>query len=835
MKEKRFVRTLFVLMAASTFLSAFPTPSHSGPGNPLLQRVSPVVQLSPETVALIKTAEKDHTQMEAMARVGGFGSITGRVDSDYTVRFDAFPRIWATAVIGVRFTGGAIFEKCLVSRLYPKVQMDAVSTAALAAGAAQPVKTLLYGEKIRRAVQRAGQGSPSADDVRTAKMAIMTALITRNIISGKLTGDVDTYLGPDNPMVDLKISVPDHEKDNKVTLSGFEFSPNQYGIATSQAGVLPGGASPFLAHRPLQTGGVIENPFHARLRERGAHEHTDVFIDLDTGLSRIVPENTLPEDGKWDICVKHMRDGWPYIRLNHLKGVAGANLGPVPWGSVNSLKRIPLQHGPKNPGILIIAHGENSPEWNLAVAYAVDRIKDVHPEYAHWPMELSFLEDEMLAQDPRNATLGLTGRSIAEALERLRAKGVSWVGVIPLMVSNCSGHLEEIRWLMGQSVEALTSEWEGTLAADTAGESGFGGILSEKAGSLSGEFAIAGFDTDVPEMEGGVGGTVDAQGNIILGGVFEGYSEDKSIQCQVTLTTMTGTRNSDDTLGGTYAGTWVKKEKNGKTWDQIASGDLSGVWDLARNETGKPDLEGLDIFLGSAIESHPLMQEIVEARTRELTDGKTVEEMGLVLGMHGADLECCSDSWHEMGEAILESVAEAMPFDRDTTQAAFMEDLGDAVNGAIADNQEGAALALHMIAPGSLTRSMPHIIGWPTIQPNVDYLYNQKTLLAFENQENLNLRAPLFSLFPSMTAEELGQLNLDATSDLFVDWMALHACELVSSYPVGDSWHGEKGPNNLLEMTKNVYVLRTNRGNYVKMRVFTAGNGMVSLEYAGRL
>jgi hypothetical protein len=39
----------------------------------------------------------------------------------------------------------------------------------------------------------------------------------------------------------------------------------------------------------------------------------------------------------------------------------------------------------------------------------------------------------------------------------------------------------------------------------------------------------------------------------------------------------------------------------------------------------------------------------------------------------------------------------------------------------------------------------------------------------------------------------------------------------------------------MLEMTKNVYVFRTNEGNTVKMRVFTSGNGMVSLEYAGQI
>ncbi len=62
--------------------------------------------------------------------------------------------------------------------------------------------------------------------------------------------------------------------------------------------------------------------------------------------------------------------------------------------------------------------------------------------------------------------------------------------------------------------------------------------------------------------------------------------------------------------------------------------------------------------------------------------------------------------------------------------------------------------------------------------------------------------------------------------------MGVHAGELVSSYPVGDSWHGQKLADGRLEMTNNLYVIRTNRGRYAKMRVFAAGSGMVSLEYA---
>ena len=183
-----------------------------------------------------------------------------------------------------------------------------------------------------------------------------------------------------------------------------------------------------------------------------------------------------------------------------------------------------------------------------------------------------------------------------------------------------------------------------------------------------------------------------------------------------------------------------------------------------------------------------------------------------------------------MGEEILESISDEIRFAKAGT--AFIGEIKDTLTGYTDDYGKGnAALSMHMIAPGSLTRAIPFIAGWPNITPGADYLYNQKALLAYEHQETFNLPYPPFSQFPSLTSEQLSELNLDKTSDLFVDWMAGHSFELVSAYPVGDSWHGLKKPDNTLDINNNVYVIKTDRHKYVKMRVFTAGKGMVSLEY----
>jgi len=211
------------------------------------------------------------------------------------------------------------------------------------------------------------------------------------------------------------------------------------------------------------------------------------------------------------------------------------------------------------------------------------------------------------------------------------------------------------------------------------------------------------------------------------------------MRCEVTLSNMTGTMQTPDILGGDYAGTWVKQQKSGSTWVELGGGDLAGHWTVARIEDGKPDLAGLDIVLGSAIEDHPLMREIHEARVQELLAESQADAMGLVLGVHGADLDCCDASWYAMGDSILESVQAGLPFA--TTQTAFMGELADTVAASVADHGTGnTLLTMHMIAPGSLTQAFPYILGWPTLKLNLDYLYNQKTLLAYhQDQEPFNL------------------------------------------------------------------------------------------------
>ncbi len=829
--KKAKIRLLSIpITLAMLVLAAVPSGADSRGGSSL-KASTPVIQLSAETIALLQAASRSPESLEASAKLIGGAVVAGHVNSKYQIVFDSFPRIWLTAIVSVKLAGGGVFEKCLIVKGQQALKMDAVSTAAVIASGGKVIQYSYWKETLEDAVKRTGAGRTASVDVRGVKAVLAAALVSRNIISGSLPNDVDAYLDANAASKDLKLSIPDFETGKKVVVAGCELSPNTFGIATSQAGLVPGGLSRFMADSALGKGRALESPFHARLRERAAHEHTDVFIDLDTGLSRIVPENAVPEDQDWDLCVRHLRDGWPYIRLNYFSGTEAINLGPVDWESV---VRAPVKgyfHGPNRPGILIIAHGEGAPEWNLAVDLAVKRMAELHPENSDWPVELAYLEEEMIEEDSRNAELGLTGKSIADALSRLRDKGVAWVGVIPLMVNNCTGHMEEIRWLMGQSVGRLTSDWSGRLTASDGQTMNFEGFMAAKEGALSGEVAVGGFDADVAKMEGSLSGTVDEAGNVDLEGSFSGYSEDGAYLCELTLGEVQGAILSDGGLGGAFSGAWVKKQKVGGAWVTVGEGALSGDWSLAKTEEGKPDLTGLQVFLGSAIESHPLMLEIQKARAAELLGDRDASTMGVTLGVHGADMTCCEDAWYEMGDKVLDALDSEMGFA--AMKTAFMEEVSASVKEHVATYGQGqSALLLHMIAPGSLSMAMPYVVGWPAIRPNVHYLYNQKTLLAYESQDSYTLSVPPFSSFPTLSAAELATLSLDSTSDLFADWMALHSQELVSAYPIDDNWHGEKLDDKMLVMTDNVYIIKTNDNRYAKMRVFTSGNGMVSMEYA---
>ncbi len=831
MKRTLITTLMFVLSAAVAWTAPSRGADVTREWMPPHARLTAVAMLSDETIALLEQAGRDHRDLESRAVVDDGTVLNGSADETYRIHFDGLPVGWRTATIEIRLQDSGVFEHGLLSRWQPKALVDALSTAALLSGETRPVRVGLAAERLRRSVREVAAGSLDPAAVAEAKTGMMTALVTRAIINGELSGDIASYLGPDAPSQDLVITIPDSETGGTVGLAGHELIPNRFGIATAQDRVLRRGARPFMSEDPLHPRALIENPFHGRLRERAAHEHLDVFIDLDSGVGQIVPENTLPEEPGWDVCLKHLRDGWPYIRLNHLSGVAGANLGPVAWEEVVNVARVPLHKGPPSPGILIIAHGEPAPEWNLAVDKAVKRIRDLYPEYAAWPMELAFLEDEMLEEDGRNQELGLTGKGIGEALARLRDQNVAWVGVIPLMINNCSGHIEEIRWLMGQPVEALTSEWRGELTIDGNDLAlQFEGFLGHKGADLSGEFGISGLDTDVPDLEGAFWGTVDTAGALQLAGELWGYSEDGNKYLELTLDEAPGATTFAGAMAGGYTGSWVKEERVGGTWQVVDEGDLTGRWELAATDEGRPDLAGLEVFLGSALEAHPLMRQINVERTTELVSGADPTATGLVLGIHGADLASCEASWEHMGEEILDDVLAKTSIA--AAQAAPLGAVGEAVGGYLADPNLGtAAVTVHMVAPGSLTQAMPYIIGWPQVQPNVHYQFNQKALLAFENQELFNLPYPPFGELPTLTATELDGLTLDSTSDLFVDWMAQHAVELISAYPVDDNWHGDKA-GGLLEMTDNVYVIKTDQNRYAKMRVFSAGRGMISLEYA---
>ncbi len=239
----------------------------------------PLVHLSSETIALLHDAGQNPSRLRAVARISGTTSIAGSVDSRYTTRFPAFPKHWQTAEISVGYRdGGPLFEKIIVNRVQPRRKIDAVSTAAVIAADGRLLKTLLYEEAIRKAVNQAGRGQFTTENVQKAKVAIMTAVITRNIIAGTLSGDIDTYLDLGGPQTDLKLAVPDHETGVKVTVNGHAFSPNAFGIRTSQSGLLPRGARPYLAEHLSLTGGLESTPYpRAPARASGARAHRYLY------------------------------------------------------------------------------------------------------------------------------------------------------------------------------------------------------------------------------------------------------------------------------------------------------------------------------------------------------------------------------------------------------------------------------------------------------------------------------------------------------------------------------------------------------------------------------
>lgn len=90
------------------------------------------------------------------------------------------------------------------------------------------------------------------------------------------------------------------------------------------------------------------------------------------------------------------------------------------------------------PGILVLGHGSRDAGWIANVDEAVG--------HAHFPgnvpVEVVFLEAG-------------PGRSIQDGIDRLEARGVTDVLVIPLFVSSGSTHLDEIAYALGVKAEPL--------------------------------------------------------------------------------------------------------------------------------------------------------------------------------------------------------------------------------------------------------------------------------------------------------------------------------------------------------------------------------------------
>jgi sirohydrochlorin cobaltochelatase len=85
-------------------------------------------------------------------------------------------------------------------------------------------------------------------------------------------------------------------------------------------------------------------------------------------------------------------------------------------------------------GVVLVAHGGDS-TWNAQVAKIASSVR------ASGPVEVSFL----MGAGARDARF-------QDAVARLQSRGVSRIAVVPLLVSSYSGHYDQIRWLVGDSV-----------------------------------------------------------------------------------------------------------------------------------------------------------------------------------------------------------------------------------------------------------------------------------------------------------------------------------------------------------------------------------------------
>ncbi len=89
-----------------------------------------------------------------------------------------------------------------------------------------------------------------------------------------------------------------------------------------------------------------------------------------------------------------------------------------------------LLAGAEKTGILVIAHGDRHDGWNQGVRQAIAPLRE------RYVLELAFLYPVL-------------GETLQEGFDRLEARGVDTILVIPLLVSSYSEHFEQLEYVLG--------------------------------------------------------------------------------------------------------------------------------------------------------------------------------------------------------------------------------------------------------------------------------------------------------------------------------------------------------------------------------------------------
>ncbi len=115
---------------------------------------------------------------------------------------------------------------------------------------------------------------------------------------------------------------------------------------------------------------------------------------------------------------------------------------------VTTSEDIPLAPENEKVGVLVVAHGSSDASWCDDIR---DTVENVNLPY---PIEIGFLEM-------------VSNETIPDAVDKLDAQGVTKIVALPMFVSSNSGHIEEIKYILGL---IDTAPEEGLVRVDTGAE-----------------------------------------------------------------------------------------------------------------------------------------------------------------------------------------------------------------------------------------------------------------------------------------------------------------------------------------------------------------------------